>query len=289
MNISLLRKQFLDICQGFSKASFQGRDIYFRHVNDVLQVDLDEYEEIWRKKAIKLGTLTEDAALARAIKNKKWSKKQETNLIRQREEYDLFCHNAKFRSIKEIDGHFDERERFKKEILTLNIPRFEALGLYVEKSAAEAVYREEIRFCAFADAEFQIPFFSDFKYLDYLTLCNLESLYLNTVAILKMDSLKQIKRISCQDFFAHKFFISENPADFFQAPLWGLSQLQTFLLCYGKKFSDILPHCSGAPERFYEEPDKLECYAKMMQEKGPEKPVPDMRAQVAKLNKSRGR
>jgi hypothetical protein len=250
MNLLKLRRNFLEICQGFCKTKFQGRDIYFRHVGETIQGQIDEYEEAWKTRLIKLGTRTASQALEEAYKEKRWTQEEENQFNSVSESYRFFCRKLpeKFFNVQSIDQYFDVREEMRKEVILAQIPRIEAIGGHAEDSAYRAAHLEEIRLSSFADPEFKIPFFADFDYLSYSDSSALQTLYYNNVTSIQSDNVKEIKRIAAQHFFCYKFSISENPADFFRKPLWELTQFQTLLLCFGRKFVQHLPYCADAPK-----------------------------------------
>lgn len=287
MDILKLRRIFLEICQGFSKTKFQKRDIYFKHLDEIAQNQVDEYEEAWKTRLINLGTRTAAQALAEAYKEKRWTAEQENEFNSISESYRRFCRKLpeRFLSVDHIDQHFELREEMRKEIVVAQIPRFAAIGGNAEDSAYHAAKLEEIRLCSFADPEFKVPFFFDFDYLSYQESSELQALYYNQITSIQSDNVKEIKRIAAQHFFCYKFSISENPADFFRKPLWELTQFQTLLLCFGRKFVQYLPYCADAPDHFYEEPDKLEYYSLMVQSNPKKENNVDMATQVQQLNR----
>lgn len=152
------------------------------------------------------------------------------------------------------------------DIVVASIPRSQLIGDCAEDLAGAATNLEEISLSSFADRGFTIPFFDDLDDLDSREINEIQNLYSREVSSMQGGGMKTIKRIVVQEFFSHRFWIAADPANFLMLPLWNLSHLQTYLLSYGKRFTEVLKYCSGAPEHFYEEPEKLEFYAIMIQD-----------------------
>ena len=146
--------------------------------------------------------------------------------------------------------------------------RSKILGNCAEDMAAFDCYSKEIEMACFSDKELTIPFFEDFDYLSDADMATLHILYYDSVSFLYSDNAKLIKQITCSDFFASKFWLADNGGAFLGKPIWLLTNLQSLLLSYGRRYSEVLKHCGGAPEHFFEEPEKLECYAIMAQTQG---------------------
>jgi len=288
MKTQQLRRIFLEICAGYSEAKLQGRTIYFKHLGDAEQADLDEFEENWRARIVGLKTPTKDEKIKLAHKEGTWTEKQETAYNRKIKDLQMFQSIKKnWSSVKQIDDYFEDLRVMRAEIIVDSMPRTQAIGLCAEENASFNTYSQEINLASFADKDLTIPFFTDYDYIDDATAAALHNAYYDKVSFLRSDGFKLIKQISCQDFFSNKFWLSENAFYFLNKPLWSLSQLQTFLLSFGKRYVEVLRYCHGAPEHFYEEPEKLECYAQMVQEKGEPKNEDTGADMLAQVNKAR--
>lgn len=264
-----LRKLSLDICEGFSEVKFQKKTLYFKHLGENEQIKLDEYENAWKNKILKLGAPTRDQKLKIADIEKIWTSDQEQVFQRQQKEFLRFYNNKpKFNSIRHIDGFFDTVEDMKRELIVLGMPRNQAIGNCAEENAAFETYNQEIYESCFADKELTIPFFEDYDDIEEKEALELHSLYYEKISSLKTDGFKKIKQICCQEFFYNKFWITDNAFFFLNKPLWKLTILQSYLLSLGKRYTEVLKYCQNAPERYYDEPDKLECYALMVQSHG---------------------
>ncbi len=263
------KKIFLDICGGFTHTKFQGRDLYLKHLGEREQIRLDDHEAEWKERILKIGVPTREQKLKLANLEGSWTTEQENQFQRKQKEFlRYFNKKPKFRSIEQIDGFFESIEEMKGELIIFGLPRTQAIGTCAEDNASFEAYNQEIYESCFADPDLTVPFFEDYDYLEEKTALELHNLYFDKIAILRIDSLKMIKQICCQDFFYNKFCISDNSFFFLNKPLWTLTTLQTYLISLGRRYSEVLKYCQNAPDRFYDEPDKLECYAVMIQERG---------------------
>lgn len=266
---STLRKKLVEICEGRTKSKLAGRTIYFKHLSEYDQIALEETEEKWRAEMIDLGMPSRETRLAEANTAGTWTDSQEDNLNATQKEFNRFFeHKPKFRDVEHIDSWFDTVEVMKGEIEELLRERSAALGQNAEEDAQFEAYNQEIRTAAFADPEFKIPFFDDYDDLDGKTLNDLHVLYYTEISSLRIDGFKTIKKICCQSFFTSKFAICENPFYFLYKPVWQLTHFQAYLIALGSRFLEVMRNCANAPEDYFDEPDKLECYALMVQQKG---------------------
>lgn len=289
-NFPKLRQTCLEICKGFTQDKFQGRTIYFKHVGEEVDCLLNQYENDWRTRILKIGHPSFEQALAAAYRDGKWDKERERKYLDAVEAYKILLRKSPkvFASVGMIDAHFETRALMQQDIIAAKIPRNHAIGDNAEDNALQATQLEEIRLCSFSDSNFTIPFFEDFDYLSHKDSAELQNLYYNKVSFIHLDSMKEVKRIVCRYYFSDKMALTESPADFFRVPLWKLTHFQTYLLRFGQKFGQHLPYCHDAPPHFYDEPDKLEYYSLMVQE-GKGKTEKAGVSDVANINKMMGR
>lgn len=266
---SQLRKIFLDICQGYTEAQFKDKPIFFKHLGDREQILIDEHQQEWNARLLKLGAASRQDKLAAANKEKTWTTPQEASFNAKQKELTKWLSNKpKFRSIQQIDGFFEVAEEYRKEIIEMAGPRNQALTGCAEDTAAFEAYNHEIGLSCFADKGLSVPFFECYDDIEDSDALKLHELYYQKLSFIRNDGFKELKRLCCQDFFYNKFWITDNSFYFLNKPLWSLSQLQMYLLSFGKRYVEVLKYCNKAPERFYDEPEKLECYALMVQDKG---------------------
>lgn len=260
---SVLRKAFVDICNGYSSALYDGREIFVKHLNHRDHLNVEEKQAEYEADAKKSGLPTEAQKLESLKKNGMWSESKELNIERQKSAVARF-EDAKKKAIlpsvvKQYDGQIAIETRKLNKLLD---ERESIIGLTVEKHAQKLTNDYYIIENLYLDKELSKKFLSadNFDYLLDSDVSKIVEAY--NLAILPCSEAN-IKKLSIQDFFQSYFFLcSDNLHSFYGKPIVDLTFYQIKLGNYAKYFKGIFENhdMSKLPKDVKEDPDKIEQY-----------------------------
>ena len=249
--------KFNEIIKGFSERRLDKETIYIKHLsNDERCFLYSKYQEFF-DYAGKLGLLSEQEALNKAIEEDSWSEKNEReiktmedfiermkitkkNLFKQRDidiiEKDLEAEQIKLRN--KLEEKKEAIGKTKEDYATNRSNDYVLyLSLYKDKNFIEKYFDlESFEEMSYAELGKYIVFYNEF-YKEFDDLCT--------------------QKIALADFYKPYYIVLDSPNDFLGKPLSEFTELQTRVLIYGKVFKNIFENNENIPEKIMNDPEEL--------------------------------
>tara|TARA_R110000868_G_scaffold55198_26_gene171806 strand:- start:3259 stop:4245 length:987 start_codon:yes stop_codon:yes gene_type:complete len=251
------KKNFRDICQGYTIISCNLGKFYFKHINVSDQVLLDESKDQYIEEAKNRGIPTVEEALINLKEEGYWTEKDET-AIKQEEVFLLKITEQKKNTY--LKSQIDTLNKQINDSLTklneLKNKRSSYLGNTCENYAEQRVTEEFLKFTLFKDADLKNLYFTDDEF-DELSSDDLSLLigFYNKTLTEFADS--RIQRLVLEDFFTYYMPYCEDPIHFYGKPIINLTYNQLRLILYARYFKNILSTNDKIPENYRKDPDKL--------------------------------
>ena len=251
------KKNFRDICQGYTVISCNLGKFYFKHINVSDQVLLDESKDQYIEEAKNRGIPTVEEALINLKEEGYWAEKDET-AIKQEEVFLLKITEQKKNTY--LKSQIDTLNKQINDSLTklneLKNKRSSYLGNTCENYAEQRVTEEFLKFTLFKDADLKNLYFTDDEF-DELSSDDLSLLigFYNKTLTEFADS--RIQRLVLEDFFTYYMPYCEDPIHFYGKPIINLTYNQLRLILYARYFKNILSTNDKIPENYRKDPDKL--------------------------------
>lgn len=251
------KKNFRDICQGYTLINCNLGKFYFKHINVSDQVLLDESKNEYIEEAKKRGIPTVEEALINLKEEGYWTDKDES-AIKQEEVFLLKINEQKKNTYlkSQIDVLNKQISDSVTKLNELKNRRSSYLGNTCENYAEQRVTEEFLKFTLFKDSELKILYYNDdtFDEISSEDLSFLINLYNKT---LNEFNDSQIQRLVLEDFFSYYMPYCEDPIHFYGKPIINLTYNQLRLILYARYFKNILSTNDKIPEDFRKDPDKL--------------------------------
>jgi hypothetical protein len=251
------KKNFRDICQGYTVISCNLGKFYFKHINVSDQVLLDESKDQYTEEAKNRGIPTIEEALINLKEEGYWTEKDE-NSIKQEEVFLLKINEQKKSTYlkSQIDILNKQINDSTAKLNQLKNTRSSYLGNTCENYAEQRVTEEFLKFTLFKDADLKNLYFTDNEF-DELSSDDLSSLigFYNKTLTEFADS--RIQRLVLEDFFTYYMPYCEDPIHFYGKPIINLTYNQLRLILYARYFKNILSTNDKIPENYRKDPDKL--------------------------------
>jgi len=258
MDTSLIyKKNFRDICQGYTLISCNLGKFYFKHISVSDQVLLDEYKSEYIEEAKKRGIPTVEEALINLKEEGYWTEKDES-AIKQEEVFLLKINEQKKNTYlkSQIDVLNKQINESVTKLNDLKNKRSSYLGNTCENYAEQRVTEEFLKFTLFKDSELKILYYNDddFDEISSDDLSYLINLYNKT---LNEFTDSRIQRMVLEDFFTYYMPYCEDPIHFYGKPIINLTYNQLRLILYARYFKNILSTNDKIPDNIRKDPDKL--------------------------------
>lgn len=258
MDKSLIyKKNFRDICQGYTYINCDLGKFYFKHINVSDQVLLDESKNDYIEEAKKRGIPTVEEALVNLKEEGYWTDKDES-AIKQEEVFLLKITEQKKNTY--LKSQIDVLNKQINESITklneLKNKRSSYLGNTCENYAEQRVTEEFLKFTLYKDSELKNLYYNndDFDEISSDDLSTLIGLYNKTLSEFN-DS--RIQRLVLEDFFTYYMPYCEDPIHFYGKPIINLTYNQLRLILYARYFKNILSTNDKIPDDVRKDPDKL--------------------------------
>jgi len=251
------KKNFRDICQGYTLISCDLGKFYFKHINISDQVLLDESKNEYIEEAKKRGIPTVDEALMNLKEEGYWTDKDE-NAIKQEEVFLLKITEQKKNAYlkSQIDLLNKQINDSVKKLNELKNKRSSYLGNTCENYAEQRVTEEFLKFTVYKDTSLNNLYFTNEEF-DELSSDDLSALIVLYNKTLVDFSETQIQRLVLDDFFSYYMPYCEDPIHFYGKPIINLTYNQLRLILYARYFKNILSTNDKIPEDYRKDPDKL--------------------------------
>ena len=251
------KKNFRDICQGYTYINCDLGKFYFKHINVSDQVLLDESKNDYIEEAKKRGIPTVEEALVNLKEEGYWTDKDES-AIKQEEVFLLKITEQKKNTY--LKSQIDVLNKQINESITklneLKNKRSSYLGNTCENYAEQRVTEEFLKFTLYKDSELKNLYYNndDFDEISSDDLSTLIGLYNKTLSEFN-DS--RIQRLVLEDFFTYYMPYCEDPIHFYGKPIINLTYNQLRLILYARYFKNILSTNDKIPDDVRKDPDKL--------------------------------
>jgi len=251
------KKNFRDICQGYTLISCDLGKFYFKHINISDQVLLDESKNEYIEEAKKRGIPTVDEALMNLKEEGYWTDKDE-NAIKQEEVFLLKITEQKKNTYlkSQIDLLNKQINDSVKKLNELKNKRSSYLGNTCENYAEQRVTEEFLKFTVYKDTSLNNLYFTNEEF-DELSSDDLSALIVLYNKTLVDFSETRIQRLVLDDFFSYYMPYCEDPIHFYGKPIINLTYNQLRLILYARYFKNILSTNDKIPEDYRKDPDKL--------------------------------
>lgn len=258
MDTSLIyKKNFRDICQGYTLISCNLGKFYFKHISVSDQVLLDEYKSEYIEEAKKRGIPTIEEALINLKEEGYWTEKDES-AIKQEEVFLLKINEQKKNTYlkSQIDVLNKQINESVTKLNDLKNKRSSYLGNTCENYAEQRVTEEFLKFTLFKDSELKNLYYNDddFDEISSDDLSYLINLYNKT---LNEFTDSRIQRMVLEDFFTYYMPYCEDPIHFYGKPIINLTYNQLRLILYARYFKNVLSTNDKIPDNIRKDPDKL--------------------------------
>ena len=256
-----------EIFDGYSVSTFEGRDVFIKHVNLRDQKYIHSYYERYKNIALSKGIESEEDRVAYIKSEDLWEDSDDAKITSLQNEIknltktkdSIFLPSQKQSFIKTI-------QEKSLELLDLQSKKREIVGLTAEVYATKRSNDEMLRFCLFKDSEFKEHLhteeeFSELESNQIIALNNINTEVINRIS---EDNIKQAVLKPSFSFYLPN---CENPSDFYGKPIIDLSAYQMKLVMYSKVFHSIFQYVDDIPDNIREDPDKLLAYSENQRNK----------------------
>ncbi len=253
-----LKKLYIDICLGYSKAKLDNDYVFIKHLSPLESAEVDEIYDDSLDRAKKNGLVSKEDKLKEAIDNGLWNAAKEKSIQSYQSDISRLYHaKNNLDSKAHLQSLNQEISLLEKSWEELMREKFNLTNGCAEDFADNMSNQYQIFISIYKDRDLKERKFSyeDFEYLD-----NEE--YLKTLItckkVLEDLSIETIRKITCSSFFLDSFLLVNDPFNFFLKPIYNLTFYQTKLLKYGGHFKNILTECGSPDNSAFGDPDKFE-------------------------------
>lgn len=257
MNCNSLLTDLIEIIDGFTKFSFRGETLFFRHFDLKSQSLISNSYEKYKNIATKKGLESEDEIYKRLEQDKIWCQNDELEI----ETLQKYVENLKKTKEKIFlpSKQKAHQEIIDQELIKLNtlLSRKNELISVTSESYANKMSNEEfIRLLIFKDEQLCQLRFSELEFgeLDSSEIFEISNSY---IEITKKFTEQNIQKIVLQDFFNIYLSYCEDARSFFGKEIVKLSAYQMKLLIYGKIFNNIFQYNDDIPENLRKDPEAV--------------------------------
>ena len=256
-----------EIFDGYSVSTFEGRDVFVKHINIRDQKYIHSYYEKYKNTALSKGIESQEEREAYIKKEELWEESDDVKIVSLTEEI------KNLKKTKESIFLPSQKESFQKtieeksvELYDLSTKKAEIVGLTAEGYASKRSNDEMLRFCIFKDPDFRKNLHTEdeFSELEVRDVILLNKIMTDTSEKMSEDN---IKHAVLRPFFSMYISNCENPSDFYGKPIVDLSAYQMKVAMYGRVFHSIFQYTEDIPDNIREDPDKLIAYSESQRNK----------------------
>lgn len=263
-----LKKIYSDICLGYTESIFNGQSIYFKHLNTLDRLEVDDVYNNAVDRALELGLLHEQDMLDLFSKRGLWSVEKEKAISVVKREIDSL---TAARQNLSYPGQLEEINKLLQEsiatLTNLYLERSKLIGKTVEDFANQRANTEFIYLSSFSSKDLKNPLWGREHFNNFIDndlLSPLLECYQGAFLSFTVDN---IKKIALEPFFQRPFSLLDNSAKFFDISVFKLTDYQVQLLDYGDYYNKLLEECYKAPLEIRRDPSKLEEFYSLQKNK----------------------
>lgn len=263
-SLTVLRRAFADICNGYSATTYQGRPLYIRHLSHLEHIGYDDVQAAYEEDGRRRGGMTEAQKLTELKATGQWKPSKDIAIERQQDTIARFedtIRNTPQPSVVESMSQQLEGERAK--LRGLLEEKAQLLGMTVEIYAQRMLNDHYVLTNLFADKGLTQPLFGPegFGGLSPEETDNLLEVYHGAI---DMCSDANLRQLAVQDLFTSYWNVcGDNAQAFYGRPVYQMTYYQIRLASIARYFKSILEgvdmtklapamrHDPDALERFY--------------------------------------
>ena len=256
-----------EIFDGYSVSTFEGRDVFVKHINIRDQKYINSYYEKYKNIALSKGIESQEEREAYIKQESLWEESDDMKIVSLAEEI------KNLTKTKESIFLPSQKESFQKtieeksvELYDLKNKKDEIVGLTAEGYASKRSNDEMVRFCIFKDSEFSEQLYTEDEFAELEVR---EVILLNNIITDNANKISEdnIKHAVLKPFFSMYISNSENASDFYGKPIVDLSAYQMKTNMYARVFYSIFQYTEDIPDNIREDPDKLLAYSESQRNK----------------------
>ena len=267
--ISLVGEAF----DGYTETSFQGRDIYVKHLSLKDQRYLHKYYEKYVQIALDKGLESKEDRISAVMEDGMWSSEEDTQISTLRFETDNLKKTQKVLPLR------SQREGLQKDIDSklsqlndLETRKQEVIGKTAEDYANRRSNDEILRFLLFKDKELKEHLYTDKEFGD-LEVWEVAKLTILQNDIQQRLSDEKIQEAVLRPFFAMYLSFCEHSYSFYEKPVTELTIYQLRVILFGRMFYNIFQYTEDIPDHIREDPKKLLAFSESQRNKDSNKPM----------------
>ena len=251
--ISLVGEAF----DGYTETSFQGRDIYVKHLSLKDQRYLHKYYEKYVQIALDKGLESKEDRISAVMEDGMWSSEEDTQISTLRFETDNLKKTQKVLPLRsQREGLQKDIDSKLSELNDLETRKQEVIGKTAEDYANRRSNDEILRFLLFKDKELKEHLYTDKEFGD-LEVWEVAKLTILQNDIQQRLSDEKIQEAVLRPFFAMYLSFCEHSYSFYEKPVTELTIYQLRVILFGRMFYNIFQYTEDIPDGYKTDPVKL--------------------------------
>lgn len=255
--ISLVGEAF----DGYTKASFEEKTVYIKHVSIRDQRYLHNYYEKYKEFALSKGLPSEEYQLQYVRDEGIWNDSDELSIENLKFEIKNLKQTARAVFLQSQKEDFlNQVEEKSKKLISLQEKRKEIVGQTAESYAEIRSGDEILRFLLFKNKELTNHLYSEEEFGE------LESWQILTLSEMHRDVQKRltdsmIQKAVLRPFFNMYLSLCEDVNGFYGKPITELTIYQLRVVLFGRMFYNIFQYTDNIPDHIKDDPEKLLSYS----------------------------
>tara|TARA_R100001509_G_C4863013_1_gene214074 strand:+ start:598 stop:1581 length:984 start_codon:yes stop_codon:yes gene_type:complete len=262
--ISLIGEAF----DGYTKASFEEKTVYIKHVSIRDQRYLHNYYEKYREFALSKGLPSEEDQLEYVKNEGIWDDSDELGIENLKFEIKNLKQTARAVFLQSQKENFlTQVEEKSRELIELQEKRKEIVGQTAESYAEIRSGDEILRFLLFKNKELTNHLYSEkeFGELESWQILKLSEIHKDVQKRLT-DSI--IQKAVLRPFFNMYLSLCEDVNGFYGKPITELTIYQLRVVLFGRMFFNIFQYTEDIPDHIKDDPEKLISYSESQRNDG---------------------
>jgi len=255
--ISLVGEAF----DGYTKASFEEKPVYIKHVSIRDQRYLHNYYEKYKEIALSKGLPSEEYQLQYVRDEDIWSDSDELSIENLKFEIKNLKQTARVVFLQSQKEDFLKQvEEKSKELIALQQKRKEIVGQTAETYAEARSGDEILRFLLFKNKELTDHLYSEeeFGELESWQILKLSEIH---TEVQKRLTDSTIQKAVLRPFFSMYLSLCEDVNGFYGKPITELTIYQLRVVLFGRMFHNIFQYTENIPDHIKDDPEKLLSYS----------------------------
>jgi hypothetical protein len=262
--ISLVGEAF----DGYTKASFEEKPVYIKHISIRDQRYLHNYYEKYREIALSKGLPSEEYQLEYVRNEGIWEDSDELAIENLKFEIKNLKETARAVFLQSQKEDFlNQVEEKSKELISLQEKRKEIVGQTAESYAEIRSGDEILRFLLFKNKELTDHLYSEeeFGELESWQILKLSEIYKD---VQKRLTDSRIQKAVLRPFFSMYLSLCEDVNGFYGKPITELTIYQLRVVLFGRMFHNIFQYTEDIPDHVKDDPEKLIAYSESQRNDG---------------------